>query len=571
MIKKLQKLLTIAIAISALLSQNLVALSFYSDVTEDHEYYTEIKYLYDKGLLPEYDDNKFRPDDKVKKSEFYKLLLTYAQAEISSTALLPFKDTSNTANYAKHLQTALDLGLIIPIGQNPEFSPDNTLTKQFILKKLFESLGIGTTYFFDQDKFPYIDLKVNSDTAVIAIKASELGINEENNEYFKLAKRPSRAELAYYLYKINQYKPDGKITQVTINTKKSESDDPDLSKFLEIWNTLHDNFLYNEELNNQELIFSALKGMFEEIEDIYTSFQEPQDAEAFLDQLSNEYEGVGMSIDLIDDQVIIVSPFVDSPAEKAGLKPNDIIIKVDDEDIAGLTVNQIVNKIKGPADTTVKITVDREGEILDFDVIREFILYESVQHKIINEGNKQIGYIQVITFAVDTYSEFEEAANTMVEEEVDGLIIDLRSNPGGYLEIVIGMISLFTEEATPALLIETADGTQEKYRTAANGLLKDFETVVLINKGSASASEIMAGALQDYGIAKIIGEISFGKGTIQQLQEFDDGSLFKYTIAKWLTPNARDINGIGITPDKIVEQKNGTTIDEQLEAALAEF
>lgn len=558
-------------------TQTLTALAFYSDVPNDHEYYTSINALYKRGLLPEYEDNLFQPDKNLTLVDFYELLLTFGKASLSTEIDLPYTNTDDNASYAPYLQTAIDLEILRPIGANPEFSFKKTIGKNFVLSTMFKTLGIGTSYFFDKNLFPFADVKPTSDTAVTAYKAAELGILEEDPQTYKTAKRVTKAEAIDYLYKIYQYEPSSQVIIEVIDSKSPynpieetliENDKFDI--FLDVWSTLQTDYFYKYDLDEEAMIQSAIKGLTLQIEDIYTIYHSAKDAEDFFQSITTtEYQGVGMSIELIDGNATVVSPFKDSPAEEAGLKPHDIIVQVDGEDITGLSIESVANKIKGPADTYVKIKIIRDGKELDFSIKRAFVLYKSVQHELIEKDHKKIGYIEIITFGDIVYEEFVQAAEELLEQNPAGFIIDLRNNPGGYMDAAIDIIGLFTDEIKTALKLVFVDSKSTTYKTDGNGLLDGQKVVVLINKGSASASEIVAGALKDHNLATIVGTKSFGKGTVQELTQYSDGSLFKYTVSKWLTPGGVNIDQTGLTPHRLVENTDNN--DKQLETALEEF
>lgn len=570
----MKKSLLFLFSIVLLLASPLQALAFYSDVPETHAYYDSIKNLYDLGKLPE--EDLFHPDEKLTKADFYKLLLTYGEAEIASTATLPYTDTDNNADYAPYLQTAIDRLILKPANVNPQFGPANTVAKHNALTIMFSTLGIGVDHFFDRENFTFTDLAKNSRTAPLAQKAAELGILETDNPAkFKMAKRITKGEAADYLYKILTYYPSANFTiEITQNnitsgynsTEQELLNNESFATLLSVWTALKEDFINKKDLDNSELIFAAIKGMVSKADDKYTVFQEPSEATSFISSLSSEYEGIGIIIELIDTAITVVSPFKGSPAEEAGLKANDIIVKVNDESVVGLNMDEVSAKIKGPSGTTVKITVNRDSSEVTFTVKRDFIMLKTVESKLLPSN---IGYISVLSFNDETYEEFVKAAEELITKKPKGLIIDLRNNPGGYLDVSVNMISLFTDEIKTAVTLEYSDGHKETYKTNGNGLLKNYKTVVLINEGSASASEIMAGALQDFKKATVIGTTSFGKGSVQEVRQFDDNSLFKYTISKWLTPIGRNIDKTGITPDKTIS--NIGEQDLQLDKAIAEF
>lgn len=519
------------------------AQAFYEDVPQTHEHYGSIKALYELKKLPE--APKFYPDEKLTNADLYKFLETFVDSE------LPTDDN---------------------------FDSEKNPPKHQVLKKIFYFLGIGTDVYFDKDNFYFLDLDKNSPLSPIAQIASEVGIVEKDAEqpYFRMSKRLTNAETADYLYKTYLYKNPEALTEKpnainTITITETTEDTRELGTFVDVWSTLKSYYLYKDELNEEEMVFDAIEGLLKTIPDDYTGFSEPSEAEEFFDSLENEFEGIGIMIEMVNEQVTIISPLADSPAQKAGLLPNDIITKVDDESIEGLNLDAVAKKIKGPAQTVVKITILREEKELTFEVTRKKISQEAVSSKIIKHEGKKIAYIKITTFGQDTAKELEKAGKELLLDNPKGLILDLRNNPGGYLNSAIDMVSLFLTEEEVAVKVKTANGFTEEYKTYGEGTLADQKIVILINKGSASASEILAGALQDYGIATLIGETSFGKGTVQNIKSYKDGSIFKYTMAKWLTPKDRDIDKIGLTPDKIVENVADIKEDKQLNTALAEF
>jgi len=566
-------------AITSIFALNNIntALAFYSDMPETNAYYKEIQELYDAKRLPEYTDNKLNPDSKLKTVDFYELLFTYANVPLSTEINLPFTNTDNKATYAKYLQTAIDFGLIQT--DNKTFDINQTITKYQALSTMFKTLGIGVNYFFDQSKFTFKDLDKTSDAAAVAMKALELGITETDKpENFRKSKRITKTEAIDYLYKIYKYSPTATFTiQVTpvqqsnqstyTSTEKELIDNDAFAKLLSIWDQLKTTYYYKDQINDTDLINGAIKGMVEKANDIYTVYESPTDAEKLLGSLSSkEYEGVGMTIELIDKKPTIIAPFNDSPADKAGLKANDIVLKIDGTDVSDKTLEEITAKIKGKAGTTVKITVLRDNKEKTFSITREKITYKNVYSKTLTKDKKTIGYIQVNVFGADTYSDFVTQASDLLKQKVSGFIIDLRNNPGGYMDSAIQLIGLFTKEKKLAVELKFSDDSIEKYNTDGNGLLAGYKTVVLMNNGSASASEIFAGALKDYNFAKLVGDKSFGKGVVQQLTTYKDGSIFKYTISEWLTPKGTSINKMGITPDLSV-----TDATKQLDKALEQF
>ncbi|MBI4975335.1 S41 family peptidase [Candidatus Peregrinibacteria bacterium] len=492
--------------------------AFYSDIQTDYKYYTGIKTLYDKNKLPEFTDNQFHPDDKATTDDLNTLLKFYLGQE-----------TGNK-------------------------SSKKPLSKLSALSTIFNTLGIQLDAKINTDTFLFKDIKPTSKNANIAAKSIELGIFEKDKNIFRAGKRITKGEAAYYLYKVYSAPNPSNTT----NDKYSQEliNNPEFLKLVDVWKILKSDFLYKDKLNDKDLITEAIKGMVESAKDQYTIFEQPTEAKEFLKHLSdNIYEGVGMQVDLIDNSIRVVSPLDNSPAEKAGIKPNDIITEIDGTSVIGMTLDEVAAKIKGLAGTTVKIKVLRDKSEITFEMKREKITQKSIQYKTLDKNNKKIGYIKINTFGTNTYQDFMDAAKSILKESPRGFIIDLRNDPGGYMDTATLIAGLFTKDIKIALNLKSGNGTENKVMTDGNGLLSGYKIAVLINGGSASSSEILAGALKDYGVATLIGEKSFGKGTVQQLEEYQDGSIFKYTIQQWFTPNGTDINGKGISPDIIETNK----------------
>jgi len=585
--QNISKILACFIAVSILTPS--LSVFAYSDVNTSTTNYKEIKYLESKNMLPAFPDDKFDPEAKVTPADFYPMLLKYAGAKPADkmTIDLPFPDVTDNEWYAPYIQTALDLKILSPVGQNPVLLPYKKLTKREIISKLFDSLGVGTSKFFNKDLFPFTDLDPNSDFAPYAFKAYEVGIDTKGG--FGIAGQISKAELAKYLYLINKYSNStGKSTtntpNITVNvTQATPIENPTFDVFMDVWDTIHDNYYYQSEIDDKKMLYGAIKGVVETLGDHYTEFTKPQETSPG-ETLKKEYEGIGMSVELLDGAITVVSPFKGSPAEKAGIKSKDIILKIDNNSTQGLNLSEAVGFIKGTAGTIVTLTIQRGTKTFDIKVTRGYIIKKTVELEFLPKNGGYVAHLNLFTFGEDTLKEFKIAAQQIADKQekernVKGIILDLRSNPGGYLDVAIDLNGFFFDTSKIATILEnnkgkrtgyksTYEGSDKEYSTGM-GLLSEFKTVVLINKGSASASEILAGSLQDYSRAKLIGEQSFGKGTVQELSYYDDNSIFKLTISKWLTPLGQDINKKGLTPNKTVT--NIGNVDTQLNTALEEF
>ena len=334
-----------------------------------------------------------------------------------------------------------------------------------------------------------------------------------------------------------------------------------------VYDELRANF--DGKLEEEKLMDGLKKGLVQASGDPYTEYLPPKDAEDFEGQLNGTFEGIGALLGKNENgNVIIISPIDGFPAKKAGLQPRDVIVEINGEDALQLTTDQAVDKIRGPKGTTVKLRIIRDGkEDLKFDIVREEINIPSVETKTL-EGN--IGYIKVSRFGDDTTTLTREAAEKLKAAGVKKIILDLRGNPGGYLESAVDVSSLWLDNKI--VLQEKRDGVVIKtYKSRGDAPLLGISTVVLIDEGSASASEIVAGALHDNKVATLMGVKSFGKGSVQQPQNLQNGAILKVTIARWFTPNGKNIDKEGIQPDQKVERSEEdfeAGRDPQLDAAV---
>ena len=304
---------------------------------------------------------------------------------------------------------------------------------------------------------------------------------------------------------------------------------------------------YIEDIDEEQLIDGAIEGMVKALGDPYSEYMTAEEAVQFEEGLSSSFEGIGAHVEQRDDQVVIVAPIKGSPAEKAGLKPNDVILEVDGQSIQGMNVHEAVQLIRGEKGTTVELTIKRAGidHPIKVEIVRDVIPIETVYSEMLDDD---IGKIQISSFAERTYDELTTALEELREQGMKGLIIDIRQNPGGLLEQAIEISSLFVPKGEIIYQMEFYDGSRQRQLSNQKEPF-DLPFVVVVDGGSASASEILAAAARDSAGAPVIGERTFGKGTAQNAQQFSDGSTLKLTMAKWLTPKGEWINEKGITPD----------------------
>ncbi|MBI4239590.1 S41 family peptidase [Candidatus Uhrbacteria bacterium] len=346
--------------------------------------------------------------------------------------------------------------------------------------------------------------------------------------------------------------------------------DVDFNLFWDVWKRVKSEYI-SKDTSDTQLFYGSLRGIVSALDDPYSEFFDPDLAKQFDESLSGSFEGIGAEIGMKNKQLIIVAPLAGTPAEKAGLKAGDHILAVDKKSTVDMSIDMAVSNIRGKGGTKVTLTIYRIGdkEAHDVTITRQKIVVPSVVWELKPES---IGYIKISHFNQDTQDRFADAVREVLSKNPKGLVIDLRNNPGGYLDTAVRIASYWVEGKT--IVIEKYDGERsEEYRARGRASLKNLKTVVVVNEGSASASEIVAGALQDYGKATLVGKKTFGKGSVQTLQKLEDGSALKLTIATWLTPKGRSINQEGITPDITVEPAKGEVLadkekDVQLEKAL---
>lgn len=358
------------------------------------------------------------------------------------------------------------------------------------------------------------------------------------------------------------------LGQLTGKYSRSRDDllkqDVGFDLFWEVWDTLKKEYVDKEKLNEKEMFYGALKGLVASVGDPYTVFMDPKLSREFEDDLAGTFEGIGAEIGIRKEILTIIAPLEGTPAQKAGLAAGDKIYAINGESTAGMAVDEAVSKIRGPKDSNVTLTVLPVGSETAKDIViaRSVITVKSIKTEIVSSAgagesqeekkDNDIFVLKISNFNNDTLDLFNEAVRDILAKNPKGIILDLRNNPGGYLDTAIELASEWVDNG----VIVTEKFSEEKkneYLSRGRARLKDYPTVVLVNGGSASASEILAGALRDYKKATIVGEQTFGKGSVQTLREFGDGSSVKITVAKWLTPNGDSINDAGIKPDIEIE------------------
>lgn len=345
----------------------------------------------------------------------------------------------------------------------------------------------------------------------------------------------------------------------------------DFSLFWKVWGLLKSKYVDNQKLDAHALFYGAIKGMLAATGDPYTTFFDPKENAAFQEDISGTFEGIGAEMGVQNEILTVIAPLEGTPAEKAGLLAGDKIIKIDDQATSSMSLDEAVGKIRGAKGSEVKLTLFHNGDEESRDIVvkRDVILVKSVRFEM---KENTIAYIRISRFGDDTNKEFQEAVKQTVDKKAKGLIIDMRNNPGGFLETAVDIASVMLPSGKVVVMEENGAKERKEIKSRGGDVLSQIPTAVLINEGSASASEILAGALKDNrDNVTLIGKKSFGKGSVQELTSVSRDTAVKITVARWLTPAGNQINTVGIAPDievNITREDIDNKRDPQLDKAL---
>jgi carboxyl-terminal processing protease len=347
-----------------------------------------------------------------------------------------------------------------------------------------------------------------------------------------------------------------------INTALGQPADADYQLYWDVYNKILAK--YPGAVDQEALLYGAIRGSVEALDDPYSLFLTPDERNRFFEEIRGEFTGIGAEISQEENTFVIVTPLPGSPAEAAGLKAQDVILAVGDKPAGEFAFNELINAIRGPKGTSVALKIRRGEEEKSVTVRRDTIMVSSVTYEQREDG---IAYVRLTQFGDDTTKRMTEIARELKEKGARAVLLDLRNNPGGYLDSSIDVASLFVKDGT---IVREKDKTGEEkaFEPTLESLLVDLPLVVLVNEGSASASEIVAGAIQDHSRGTLVGVKTYGKGSVQEVEDLEDGSALRLTVAAWLTPKGRAIDQQGITPDVEVVNDEATEADEQLDRAV---
>lgn len=383
-----------------------------------------------------------------------------------------------------------------------------------------------------------------------------------------------------YYFGVNGYKAEiSKSLSVSVSRLTPGDKNADMSLFWQVWDLMSQKYYDKSKLVPSQMVYGAIEGMVASAGDPYTTFLPPAQNKVVNDNLSGSFGGVGIEIGYRKGQLAVIAPLPGTPAEKAGVKPGDYIIKITDKaknvdvDATGMSTTTAVTYIRGTEGSKVSLTLLREGvdKPIIVELTREKIDVPSVT-MVWEGGGKDIAHIKISEFGAETKSEWNKyVTEILTNKSTKGIIVDLRNNPGGYMQAAIDLASDFVPTGTVVVIQQNGDGTKEEYKSTSLPRLEKYQTVVLINGGSASASEILSGALRDDRGIKLVGDKSFGKGTIQEPLDMTGGSGVHITTAKWLTPNGTWVHENGLIPDISIANPDNATEDAQLNAAIKLF
>ncbi len=510
----------------------------------------------------------FFPKRPISLVEFLAMGLALAGVkDLGGNATTRFTDVPADAWFAPVVAKADELDLLGDF-RGTTLLPNRVLSRGEVAELGLKIFGIGVPTAANNEEFGFKDVGKNYRFARFIFRAVKMGVLDPiSDTEFGTARRVSRGEAAQFFYNLANF-----VEGPSIVIQTGTTNIPEFVLFQHVWDEAKNRFLYPEKANDSDMLYSAIQGMVKSLDDPYSEFYTPEETKSETANLSGEVEGIGVYIEA-DPQnrgLVIVAPVYSSPAERAGLRAGDIITAVDGKPLADLPLADAANLTRGPTGTTAKYTILRDGQEFTVEIIRQKIKLDIATVEFQND----IAIIDINQFTTALPEDFAKIAAQISEHHIRGIILDLRNNGGGLVNAAVDLLGYFlpkgtlvaSQEFRPELAAENLD-----YKTERDPTLSGIRTLVLVNKGTASASEIVAAALQDYGAASILGEQTFGKGVVQEINFFNDGTALKMTVAHWLSPKKQEIQGVGVKPDFAAIDVPETPTDEAIEAALAYF
>lgn len=532
--KKILKYISASLLIGLFISNSAFA---FSDISASDRDIEAINYV---EQLDIFEGENFDPSKVVTKGEFAKWILGVSDAD-------------------EAIDKLRDLGIVSYWAENSDFDADREISVRKALEFYTKLYGIPVPKLFNEDVFldTVDNVGVDAFYAPLINAALKANLIRVSNKKVFVNKFLTRRDFAYMIYNGSKFQnkfeeatgeTGGKVIITTIN-RDSLSQEEKYEILADVWRRINERYYEKDGINEDELIYGAIEGLVESLGDPYTNFSPPTES-SVINSLSNEVEGIGASLIMNDDeQVEIVAPIKNSPAEKAGLLPGDIIESVDGSSVQGLKLKEVVAKITGKSGTRVRIGIRRDGVLKEYTIVRAKVNFEPV---ILELTSDNVAIITITNFGAGVAESFDKVVDAVKDKDLKGIILDVRSNPGGYLNASTQIADHFVTSGKVIVKTKDSDGNVRATTAKNGGAFEGLPAIVLIDGGSASASEIVAAALDESASAILVGEKTYGKGTVQEVISYKDGSSFKVTIAHWLSPFGSDLNKKGVQPDYTV-------------------
>lgn len=539
--------------------------AWFDDVTDELAP-NVIEFLRENGIGES--TQNFYPKRPISLAEFLVMGLTLAKVEdLTGNATTRFADVPVDAWFASAVAKADSLGLLGEFrGKN--LLPNRPLNRGEIVSLGLKIFGIGVPTTTSDEEFGFRDVGKKHRLARFIFRAVKMGIIDPlTDDNFGITRRVNRADAATLFYNLANF-----VEGPTVIIQNGISQIPGFALFETIWSEAKNKFLFEEKVNETKMLHSAIAGMIEALDDPYSEFYTPEQTQQQTGNLSGEVEGIGVYIEADPEKrgVVVVAPIYNSPADRAGLRAGDIITAVGNKLLAGLPLEEAASYTRGPSGTTEKYTILRENHEFIVEIIREKIRLDIATVEFQND----IAIIDINQFTAALPDDFAKIVKQIEERRPRGIILDLRNNGGGLVNSAVDLLGYFLPKGAIVASQKFREGLESRnldYRTTREPSLNGIRTFVLVNRGTASASEIVAAALQDHSLGSVVGEQTFGKGTVQEINFFVDGTALKLTIAHWLSPKQQPIQGSGVTPDFEAVDNPETPNDEAIERTLEMF
>ncbi|MFH1546845.1 MAG: S41 family peptidase [Patescibacteria group bacterium] len=543
--------------------------AFFNDV-EDGELAPEVIEFLRANGIGEATEN-FYPKRPIALVEF--LAMGFAAAEVvdlPKNVASRFEDVAAGDWFAPFVAKAEQFGLLEDF-RGEKLLPNRPLSRGEAVKLGLEIFGVGVPITLPEEEFGFQDLRKSHRFARYVFRALKAGLVDPiSDENFGMTRRMNRKEAAQFFYNLANFEEGGGVTIIVQNGQTSEI--PGWLLFETVWQEAVEKFLFEEKVNERKMLHGALQGVVGSLDDPHSEFYTPEQTRLQTGSLSGEIEGIGVYIekDEEDRGVLVIAPIFSSPADRAGLRSGDVITSVDGESLAGLSLAEAANLTRGEAGSTGVYGILRNGKEFEVKILREKIKIDSISV----EFRNRIAIVDINQFTSNLPEDFAKIAAQILEQHPEGIVLDLRNNGGGLVNSAVDLLGYFLPEGAIVASQKFRPGLESyniDYRTSREPILHGFRTLVLVNQGSASASEIVAAALQDHNVASVVGEQTFGKGTVQEISFFEDGTALKLTVAHWLSPRQQPIEGNGVTPDFEAVDNPETPADEALDQVLEMF